>query len=283
VVLLRVILELVMIVGGLLTIATLTIVGSDRLSRGLSDWRGRLRETWRYFAALLAVLGLNKVARDYGPEFSWLLNWNVTGLIYRIEGDAVAAIQSTATPGQTAVFGFAYVYGYAVLLIFPFVAYFVLETGRPLKRTIIAYGINYVVGVACYTVFVSYGPRNLLPDLVSPLLYTEYPLSKVLTSTVNTNTNVFPSLHSSLSATVALLAWQTRGPYPRWPVVAVPLAIGVVYSTMYLGIHWVVDVVAGILLGVGSVVVATRMTRIDAGAEPDPSDRPESCDRHDLR
>ena len=252
--------RLAVVVGAMLVVATLGIVGRGRFLTAVAGWRDRLDGTWRYLLALGGVLVLNKVARDYGQELSWLLNWNVTGAIYRIEGTTVARIQSFATPELTAVLGFAYVYGYVFLLTFPFVAYFSLDDGRFLGRTAIAFGVNYVLGVLCYVLFVSYGPRNLLPDIVSPLLYVESPFAKLLTSQVNSNTNVFPSLHTSLSVTVAALAWQTRELYPRWLPLAATLAAAIVLSTVYLGIHWIVDVIGGIALGLGSVAVATRRT-----------------------
>ncbi|MGM0591392.1 MAG: phosphatase PAP2 family protein [Halobacteriota archaeon] len=257
-ILLEVVGQVVLVVGAMLAVSMVGIVGPESLQRGICIWREQLRETLPYLLGLGAVLALNKVARDYGPALSWVLDWNVTSLIYRTEGTTVAWIQSFSSPTLTTVLGFAYIYGYTFLLIFPFVAYFLLDDERFFKRTAIAYGANYVIGVACYTLFVSYGPRNLLPDLVTPLLYTEYPRSKMLTTHVNTNTNVFPSLHTSLSVTVAALAWQSREAYPRWPYVAVPLVTAVVVSTTYLGIHWVVDVVAGVTLGLGSVALATR-------------------------
>jgi len=64
------------------------------------------------------------------------------------------------------------------------------------------------------------------------------PEYQYLTREVNTSTNVFPSLHTSLSATVAAFAWQTRSEFPKWLPVAVVLAASVAISTMYLGIHW---------------------------------------------
>jgi membrane-associated phospholipid phosphatase len=75
----------------------------------------------------------------------------------------------------------------------------------------------------------------------------------LLTSEVNHNTNVFPSLHASLSLTVAFLSLRTRTEYGRWPLVAVPLALSVSFATMYLGIHWATDVVAGAVLAVLSI------------------------------
>ncbi|MFB6133938.1 MAG: phosphatase PAP2 family protein [Halanaeroarchaeum sp.] len=250
---------LLAVLATLLLAGTWVVVGRARVLAGVRRGRDRLSAIWRHLALLGVVLLLNKVARDYGPAISWILEWNLTTLIYRIEGTAPAWIQSLGSPGATVVFGAVYIFGYAFLLVFPFVLYFFHESSRPLRRTTIAFVLNYAVGVFLYTLFVAYGPRNVMPDLVEPLLFTEFPASKLITSRVNTNTNVFPSLHSSLSITVAVLAWQTREQFPRWPPIALPLAGAVLFSTVYLGIHWIIDVVAGVALGLGSVAVATRI------------------------
>jgi membrane-associated phospholipid phosphatase len=219
----------------------------------------RLRESAPYLGFLGGILVVNKVARDLGPELSWIVGWNVTGLIYRFEGTFVAQVQSVATPWLTAFLSAVYLVGYVFLLTFPFVAYLTHPDRRVLQTTAVAYGLNYGLGLLCYTLFISYGPRNLVPDMVDPLLYGTYPQAQLVTSRVNVNTNVFPSLHTSLSVTAALLAWRTRDTFPRWTVVAVPLAACVAVSTMYLGIHWATDVLAGLLLGGGSLLLADRV------------------------
>jgi membrane-associated phospholipid phosphatase len=142
--------------------------------------------------------------------------------------------------------------------LFPLLAYFAHDNAGPLRRTIIAYGINYGLGVVCYLAFIAYGPRNLMPELVDSLLFTTYPKYQLLTSEVNSNTNVFPSLHTSLSVTVALLAAQTRDIYRGWLYISTLLAGSVVVATMYLGIHWGIDVAAGTALAILSVLVANR-------------------------
>jgi len=252
-------LTLAVVVGGMIFGASAWIVGVGRFVAGLRNWRRRLSESWRYFVALGLVLVLNRVARVYGPRLSWLIDLNITSLIHDIEGNTVVVIQAVASPELTAVFGFVYVYGYTFLLVFPIVAYFVLEDQRPLQWTLVAYILNYAIGVVLYTLFVAYGPRNLMPDLVEPLLFEDYPSTKLLMSQVNNNTNVFPSLHASLATSVALLAWRTRDAYSRWPPLATPLAVGVGFATMYLGIHWATDVSVGVCLGVASVRIATRL------------------------
>jgi PAP2 superfamily. len=122
---------------------------------------------------------------------------------------------------------------------------------------------NYTLGLVCYTLFIAYGPRNVLPELVDPLLYAPTPEYQLLTREVNHHTNVFPSLHTSLSVTALLLAYRTREVYRRWFAVATVLAVSVVVSTMYLGIHWATDVVIGVGLGWTSVALADRVVGRD--------------------
>lgn len=243
----------VMVVG-----AAVAFVDVDRVTTAIRSPRTRLVEVAPHLGVLGAVLLVNRLFRHLGQELSWIIGWNITGLIYAAENEAVAAIQSVATPWLTAYFSFVYLYGYAFLVVFPVVAYWVLEDPTPLRRTIVAFAANYALGLLCYTLFISYGPRNLLPETVEPLLYVAYPQVQLLTSVVNANTNVFPSLHASLAITVALLSYRTRNRYPGWFLLSVPLAASVVLSTTYLGIHWALDAVAGAVVAAVSVRIADR-------------------------
>jgi membrane-associated phospholipid phosphatase len=255
------------VVVALHALAILGIVGRTRL-RG---WRNTLVEnvtrSRTVIVGLAIVLLLNKTLRDVGVELSWLIGLNATGIIYAIEGTLVAHVQSLAAPSLTAYFGFMYVYGYVFLLTFPVLAYALHEDWRALHVVLLAYALNYAAGLVCYVLFVAYGPRNFMPDLVQSLLYVHWPDAQLLTSRVNRNTNVFPSLHTSLSVTVALVARRYRALYPRWLPVAVVFAGSITVATVYLGIHWVTDVVAGGLLAVGSVTVARRFVPSDESAD----------------
>jgi membrane-associated phospholipid phosphatase len=259
--------RLALVVGVLLGISLLTIVGLPRLRRARDQLRYRWQAVYPYVALLAVVLVLNSVARDVGGRLSWLLDWNLTVYIYDIEGEFVATVQSLATPALTSFLSFIYVYGYVFLLVFPILAYAVLDDLEPFRHTMLAYAFNYAIGVGCYILFIAYGPRNMMPELVDSLLYANWPRSQLLTSEVNSNTNVFPSLHTSLAVTVALLAYRTRRIYPSWLVLSVPLAASVLVSTMYLGIHWGIDVAAGVVLAVLSLALTEWLTD-DRGEQP---------------
>ena len=255
----RVLFQLTVVVALMILVATAIVVGRNRLVRTRREFRARLKAATPITAVLAAVLLFNGVARETVPDLSWTIGWEVTGTIYDLEGEFIVWLQELATPWTTAYFSFVYVYGYVFLLVFPLIAYFALADTRPLRELLTAYTLNYVLGLVCYVFIIAYGPRNVMPELVDALLYDTYPQYQHLTRQVNRNTNVFPSLHTSLAATVAFVAYRSRDVYPVWFGVATVLGLSVAISTMYLGIHWAVDVVAGVVLAAVSVVLAAHL------------------------
>ncbi|KOV14891.1 membrane protein [Streptomyces sp. XY413] len=75
----------------------------------------------------------------------------------------------------------------------------------------------------------------------------------------------YPSGHA-LTATVVcgMLLWLIRTPRPTWApaawAVAAVSVLGVGFTRLYLGVHWLSDVVAGWLLGAALVVLATSVS-----------------------
>jgi len=265
--------RLTVMVAILLSVTAAVIVGPRRVFRAAGDYRWRLAEIGPYLTVLLIVLGVRKLTMDYTGLLSWALDWNITQTIYSLEGALVADVQSLRAPLLTDYFVFIYLYGYVFLLLFPFVAYFVRSDMTSMKELIVAYTFNYGVGLVCYVLFIAYGPRNLIPDIVDSLLYVTYPQSQLLTGEVNHNTNVFPSLHASLSMTTFFLAWRTKEEYPLWVPVSLVLGVSVAISTMYLGIHWATDVVAGTALAGLSIFVTEYVVDRDLLAEWGPFGR----------
>ncbi|MFC4543797.1 phosphatase PAP2 family protein [Halosolutus amylolyticus] len=251
-------------VAVMLVLSIVVFIGRDRLVTTRREWWSRLRTSAPIIAVLLVVLGLNRVMRQVGPSISREIGIHVSWLYWKVEGEFVLIFQDIAFPELTTYFSLVYVYGYTFLLIFPIVAYFALSDTRPFRQLLAAYSFNYAIGVTLYILIFAYGPRNYIPALVSEtMLYDNSPQYIYLTTEVNRNVNVFPSLHTSLATTVAIFAYRTRDEYGRWFPVALLLAVSVVISTMYLGIHWAIDVVGGLVLATLSVVLADRL--VDRG------------------
>ncbi|WP_096394153.1 phosphatase PAP2 family protein [Halorubrum trapanicum] len=265
--LLSVLTSVVAWVGAMLAVASVVVIGPARLRETWGGVRGRIWDARRAVALVCVVLLASAVGRPALLDVSRLFGIQATALIYGLEGGFVAWVQATfASPPLTAYFSRVYVYGYAFLLAFPVIAYLALPRTTPVRRLLVAYALNYGVGLVLYTLVFAHGPRNVIPDMVTPLLFTNQPDVILLASEVNEASNVFPSLHTSLSVTVGTFAILTREEYPLWTLIAVPLSLSVVIATMYLGIHWLTDVVAGFALAFGCVALAHRFvgSRADA-------------------
>jgi membrane-associated phospholipid phosphatase len=91
---------------------------------------------------------------------------------------------------------------------------------------------------------------------------------------LNLGANCFPSMHTSVAFAIWLMSRSEKSRIFR---VAMPIYAGsIIFSTVYMEIHWLVDVVGGLVLGVGSVLLADwvlkrsgprRQSELEAPAE----------------
>ena len=79
--------------------------------------------------------------------------------------------------------------------------------------------------------------------------------------------NCFPSMHTSIAFAMLLLAWREKDQLFRW--VWTLFCLSIIYSTLYLEIHWVTDVITGIFLALAAVklgdwIIANARIRVKA-------------------
>ncbi len=252
--------RMAVIVAVMLLIAVPTIIGVDRFTAAFGEWRAKVRAAFPIALVLVPVLLVNSVTRQRLVTISQEYGLRMGGFFYSVEGGFILLFQSVASTPLTQYFSFIYIYAYAFLLIFPVIAYFTLRDTETLRRLLTAYTLNYTLGAILYVLVHAFGPRQYFGVMeIETMLYDFQPAYQYLTREVNDYTNVFPSLHTSLSATVLLFAIRTRAQFPLWFPVAAIIAVSVWISTMYLGIHWAIDVVAGIALAIACVALADRL------------------------
>jgi membrane-associated phospholipid phosphatase len=136
----------------------------------------------------------------------------------------------------------------AVLLVF------VITLSRPKALGFRLYdgifGI-YAIGFLGYTLVPAAGPHLAMPELFSIPLEGGL-LSKVNAAVVGNGSNhvdVFPSLHTAVTVFLMGWLWTHRR---RLFLMLLPVAAGIVISTIYLRYHYAVDVIAGLFLaGIG--------------------------------
>ena len=147
-----------------------------------------------------------------------------------------------------------------------------------------AQSINWLLGAASYFVLPSLGPVYAEPGLFSQLpvsgvtqlqeLLLDQRLEFLGNPAANTAQSIaaFSSLHVSIFFTGALIAHQL-GLWRPVRIGAWLLLVLTIASTIYLGWHYVLDDIGGLLIGAVAVVLARMMTGFDVRASRPPSTR----------
>jgi membrane-associated phospholipid phosphatase len=127
----------------------------------------------------------------------------------------------------------------------------------PFRVLCVAVAADYALSLPAFLVFPvperwAYPESNavLLSDLLSPKWIESV-------RSISALNNTFPSTHVSLAVIVIAVCWLYS---VRFRVSATALCGAVILSTFALGIHWIADIAAGVLVGLLSVTIAWRFT-----------------------
>ena len=191
-----------------------------------------------YIAVPLAVSGIVGLASELSPYPPR------TDLIYALEGTIVEALQFHLHPVLTTLFVGVY------LLVYPV---FLLSTYIGLKRhhgrsRALDYVTTYTAVLLVSTpifYFVPVGVTGYYLQGVQPVLYESTGAIQTFMKSVDTLQKALPSLHAGLAGTASLYA-PDGYEWPSWTITCL-----ILMSTLYLGIHWLTDLVIGLALAYG--------------------------------
>lgn len=182
---------------------------------------------------------------------------NYAGYILMIEGDTVSYFQSSISPLLTYTVSFVYLVIFAFLLIFTFLILVFTCNLKALQEFTIAFIIIYLVAFPFYIFFpvkvTGYTLSNMLP-----LLYELNPIiAQGLRFCDPTLDNCFPSLHAALSI-MALLVVIFSSDLKGYKFFALVSTIAIQFSILYLGIHWITDLIGGVVLAIIAYFIAAK-------------------------
>ncbi|WP_276352793.1 phosphatase PAP2 family protein [Cohnella caldifontis] len=217
-----------------------------------------------FFAAALAILIVNtfevKLENAYGVTYDltrfmtgWEGGWHVW-LQHRLENGPL-----------TAVCTFFYVVMFQSVMLASLAIYSSMRNKRLFYAFCTALLMNYAVALPMYG-FVPVNEVWYADPRVHFLMLEAFPSFERDYRGLSGINNCFPSLHTSISVTLALLA--SRSGIRRWAVFAWANAAVIVFAIFYLGVHWFTDMAAGVLLAVLSSAVGRKV-----GARAESNDR----------
>lgn len=253
-----------------LGIATTVLVRGGRLE-GDSAFARHVRRMQSAIPAVLVLSGTTIVAGLQAglekPVHEWL-GWDFTQQIYAFEGDAVGRFQAWArSPALDAILvGFYTVTSFLHYFV-PFFILVAMGRGKSALRIALTIAGIWSVGVVAYFLL----PVNEVWLASSAPWYTGEPAEPILFEVMpqydnptylNSVNNNIPSIHTAVNCGIAVALWLAG---ERW--LAIPstiVAAGITTATFYLGIHWFVDVVTGLMVVVASAwIVHRRVGRED--------------------
>lgn len=215
-------------------------------------------------AGMFGVLALNKY--ELQIERKLHLTSDYTSFVFGLEGHFVRDLQNLFfTPWLTPIIVFFYIFMLQSVLAASLGVYLLDKNRVMLYATCYTIILNYAIAIPFYLYFpvnevwsyVPAGVRFIMLD-VFPKFEEEYrPLSGL--------NNCFPSLHTSISVSTALLAFRSGN--RRWMAMTTVSAVIIVFGIFYLGIHWLTDMLGGTLLAVVATTIAVQLAKLTLRSE----------------
>ncbi len=178
--------------------------------------------------------------------------------------DVTVWLERFARPGVNDVFYVFYSTYYFIALSLGLVLW--ARDRATARRYVFTLMVVYYVSYAGYFTIPALGPRFAQVSLYTKSL-TESPVARIINDSINhlekTKLDVFPSGHTMISVAVLLVAWK-RARDVFW--ILLPIATGLIISTVFCRFHYVIDLIAGTALAFVSVPIGDWIyDRIMAG------------------
>ncbi|GFZ85928.1 hypothetical protein GCM10008018_35010 [Paenibacillus marchantiophytorum] len=208
-----------------------------------------------HFAALITILFFNKVEMiiekkmHFGADF--------TKSIYGIEGNFVPAIQNFFHNDiLTYVSSYFYVVVFPAVMIASIALYTYQKNYKLFYAICYALMFNYMVAIPFYLFFPVNEVWSFHPN-VKLLILDAFPTFEQDYRPLSGLDNCFPSLHTSISVSMAVIAVKSRNTF--WKIFVPISSAFIIFTIFYLGIHWLSDMCAGVVLGVVAARVGLRI------------------------
>jgi membrane-associated phospholipid phosphatase len=209
-----------------------------------------------HMSAVVVILFFNNI--ELIIEKNMKYHANFTGSIFKIEGNFVASIQHLFHQDMlTYATSFFYVVVFPSIMIASIVLYTYQKNYKLFYAFCYAILINYIIAMPFYLFFPvnevwAFRPNvSLLITDVFPTFESDYrPLSGL--------NNCFPSLHTSISISMAVLATKCNSSF--WKRFVPFSSAVIIFSIFYLGIHWLTDMAGGVVLGLIAARLGLRIS-----------------------
>ncbi|HET6406172.1 MAG TPA: CCA tRNA nucleotidyltransferase [Candidatus Thermoplasmatota archaeon] len=244
-----VLVNLLLVAGGMIVFLPENFVPLRR-----KDARRLLDKYGKYLLAALAVLVLHLFLVRIDPLIREWVTWDFAPQVADLERGLVPSLAHLWNPALNLLFSVVYIIIHPWMLYFPALLFLLSDEERPAKATLLIFPLAYLLALPFYlflpltNVFTHYGIQSPVFELFPGLIDLYYNLT--------TPDNTFPSLKVAFALLIANAARYARN--RNYRTFAYAYAAAMVLATLYLNIHWLVDVLGGIVIAVAVGVFTSR-------------------------
>ncbi|MGC1455883.1 MAG: phosphatase PAP2 family protein [Nitrospirota bacterium] len=258
--------------GSTYLLLVLTIVALALLDRKAGAWK--ILSTIRVFApiAIIAVI-FNSLGGLISGIGSRHYDDTLIRMDYALFGAHPAVwMERFSNPLLTGLLQAAYISYYGMPIALALILYF-RENKNAFNSAVFAIVLCFYLSYIGYLLVPAVGPRFTLSHVQTTDLAAD-PLTlwvrQALDGLEHNKTDAFPSGHTAVALVTLVYSWKYREKVLFR--ILVPAVSALIVSTVYLRYHYVVDVIAGVLLAALTVLIAPGTYRIFSGS----SDHPQS-------
>jgi len=177
-----------------------------------------------------------------------------TAIITSIENDIVAGFSLLWTPASILFFVFIYIILYPFTLWYTPLYSIITNQKQALKTLAFSLLFLYLFSLPFYLFF---PVTNVYTHYNLPsALNTVIPQIEMFFYTTTTQNNCFPSLHTAMSIIITRTIFITEN--KRFQYLGLFMMVTVIISVLYLSIHWIVDVIGGIIVALLALYLSEK-------------------------
>lgn len=227
---------------------------------GQKAW-GRVWRVTRDWLPAILSLGIYESLKHLhlNEIILWLGNTPKDDLMIRIDqaffgGHASVWMQKIVWPPLTLYMLLVYYVGYYLYPAVVGVVFYLFRPRAAFRELVIAFLATAFIGYTLYILVPVAGPRFELQHLYEVTFVDKFFLQQWQEQS-RFDYDCFPSLHTAVPLVVNVMAFR----HTRWlGWVLLPFVLSTVFSTIYLQMHYLIDVVAGIALVPLAVAIGLR-------------------------